>query len=290
MGNEMTLDRRLYAFRADIADEALRGRVEAERFVAGEPAQVGVPVAALRARPDPDCGIDTELLLGEAVRVFDRRDGWAWVQSREDGYVGYLRDEWLAEPAEPTHMVCVQRTFLYPRPELRRPPVSALSMGSRVRVVGAAETRGTAYSVLADGTALIASHARPLSGQAAQDYVEVAARFLETPYLWGGRSGFGIDCSALVQLSLMMAGQSAPRDSDMQAGMGTAITREELRRGDLVFWKGHVGIMEDGVTLLHANGHTMTVARENLDAAIERIGWLYDRPTGFRRLPDFTQT
>src|SRR5690606_24662457 len=156
--------------------------------------------------------------------------------------------------------------------------------------VGAAETRGTAYFVLPDGTALIRSHCRPLAETPPEDYVDMAARFLETPYLWGGRSGFGIDCSALVQLSLMMVGQSAPRDSDMQAAIGTEITREELRRGDLVFWKGHVGIMEDDETLLHANGHTMTVARENLDAAIERIGWLYSRPTGFRRLAPFTRS
>ena len=290
MEDAMTLDRRLHAFRADLADEALRGQVEAARFVTGVPAQVGVPVVPLRPRPDADCGIDTELLLGEAVRVFERADGWTWVQSCEDGYVGYLPMDALNEPEEATHIICVQRTFLYPGPELRHPPVSALSMGSRVRIVGATETRGTAYLVLPDGTALIRSHCRALAETPPEDYVDVAACFLETPYLWGGRSGFGIDCSALVQLSLMMVGQSAPRDSDMQAAIGTEITREELRRGDQVFWQGHVGIMEDAETLLHANGHTMTVARENLDAAIERIGWLYSRPTGFRRLAPFTRS
>lgn len=290
MEDAMTLDRRLHAFRADLADEALRGQVEAARFVTGVPAQVGVPVVPLRPRPDADCGIDTELLLGEAVRVFERTEGWAWVQSCEDGYVGYLPEDVLKAPEEATHIICVQRTFLYPGPELRDPPVFSLSMGSRVRIVGAAETRGTAYLILPDGTALIRSHCRQLAEAPPEDYVDVAARFLETPYLWGGRSGFGIDCSALVQLSLMMVGQSAPRDSDMQAAIGTEITREELRRGDLVFWKGHVGLMEDAETLLHANGHTMTVARENLDAAIERIGWLYSRPTGFRRLAPFTRS
>lgn len=281
----MTLDRRLHAFRPDLADAALEGRVEAKSFVAGEPARVGLPVAALRPRPDPACGIDTELLLGEAVTVFDRADGWAWVQSQRDGYVGYLAQHALksGEP-DPTHHVVVPRTFLYPGPDLRFPHVSALSMGCQITVTGEAETRGTRYCLLDDGTAVVAAHCLPLGSFVSEDYVSIAARFLETPYLWGGRSGFGIDCSGLVQLALQMTGRAAPRDSDMQAsGLGTPIAREELIRGDLVFWKGHVGIMEDENTLLHANGHTMTVAREDFEAAVARIGWLYAMPTGYRR-------
>ena len=279
-----TLDRRLNACRPDLADERLRGSVSAERFVTGELARITAPVIPLRPAPDTERGIDTELLFGEAVRVFDRADGWAWVQAVEDGYVGYLPDTSLAEPEDHTHVVCVPRTFLYPAPELRRPAAAALSMGSRVRIVGEAETRGTRYLMLADGSALIAGHCMPVGEIVSDDYVAVAARFLETPYLWGGRSGFGIDCSALVQLSLMMTGRSAPRDSDMQAQFGSEISRDELRRGDLVFWKGHVGLMEDEETLLHANGHTMTVAREDFAGAVRRIGWLYSQPTGFRRL------
>jgi cell wall-associated NlpC family hydrolase len=172
---------------------------------------------------------------------------------------------------------------VYPEAELRKPPRAALSMGSRITVTGEAETRGTRYFTLADGGAVIARHCLPLGQTIADDYVSIAETFVETPYLWGGRSGFGIDCSGLVQLAMMMAGRKAPRDSDMQAFLGEEIVREQLRRGDLVFWKGHVGVMENEQTLLHANGHTMSVARENLNAAIERIGWLYDRPTGYRR-------
>ena len=279
-----TLDTRLNAYRPDLADERLRESVSAGRFVAGVPARVSVPVAPLRPAPDSARGIDTELLFGETVRVFDRSEGWAWVQSALDGYVGYLPEACLAEPEDHTHVICAPRTFLYPAPELRRPATAALSMGSRVSIVGEAETRGTRYLTLADGSAVIAGHCLPVGETVGDDYVAVAARFLETPYLWGGRSGFGIDCSALVQLSLMMVGRSFPRDSDMQSAQGTEITREELQRGDLVFWKGHVGLMEDQETLLHANGHTMTVARENFEAAVQRIGWLYSRPTGFRRL------
>jgi len=278
------LDRRLHAFRADLADEALRGSVEAEKFVPGVPARIAVPVAQLRPAPDLSRGIDTELLLGETVRVFDRAAGFAWVQADQDGYVGYLPETVLGAPEEPTHRISVPRTFVYPGPELRKPPVASLSMGSRITVAGEAETRGTRYFVLPDGGAVIAGHCLPVSETMGEDYVAVAEKFIETPYLWGGRSGFGLDCSALVQLSLMMVGKSAPRDSDMQASFGFAIAREELRRGDLVFWKGHVGIMESEETLLHANGHTMSVAREDFEAAVKRIGWLYEQPTGYRRL------
>jgi cell wall-associated NlpC family hydrolase len=278
------LDRRLHAFRPDLADEALKGSVEAQNFVRGEPSRIAVPVAQLRPAPDLARGIDTELLFGETVRVFHRADGFAWVQADQDGYVGYLPETMLGMPAEATHRITVPRTFVYPEAELRKPPQAMLSMGSRVTVVGEAETRGTRYFMLADGGAVIARHCLSVSEVVGDDYVAVAERFVETPYLWGGRSGFGIDCSGLVQLALLMVGEPAPRDSDMQARIGTAIAREELRRGDLVFWKGHVGIMEDEETLLHANGHTMTVARENFVAAVDRIGWLYEQPTGYRRL------
>ena len=281
----MSLDRRLHAFRDDLADKALEGSVKAARFVEGQPARLGVPVAALRPRPDAASGIDTELLFGEAVTVFDRDGGWAWVQAKSDGYVGYLPESALASDAnQPTHHVIVPRTFVYPRPDLRFPVSAALSMGSRITVVGEAETRGTRYLLLADGRAVVAQHCLALGDYASDDYVAIAARFLETPYLWGGRSGFGIDCSGLVQLALQMTGRPAPRDSDMQAaGLGAVIAREELRRGDLVFWKGHAGIMADERTLLHANGHTMTVALEDFEAAVQRIGWLYEYPTGYRR-------
>ncbi len=282
---ETILDRRLNAYRTDLAEAALKGQVEAARFVEGTSARLAVPVAALRPRPDLAVGIDTELLFGEEVTVFDRAGGFAWVKARQDGYVGYLPEAALSDAeAAPTHRVVVPRTFVYPGPDLRFPASSAFSMGSLVTVVGEAETRGTHYHILPDGRAIVAGHCLPLGSWPSDDYVAIAARFLETPYLWGGRSGFGIDCSGLVQLSLQMTGRSAPRDSDMQAsGLGAIISREELRRGDLVFWKGHAGIMEDENTLLHANGHTMTVAREDFEAAVRRIGWLYDMPTGYRR-------
>jgi cell wall-associated NlpC family hydrolase len=281
------LDRRLHAYRPDLADIRLQDKVAAERYTEGMAAEVIVPLAKLHPKPDANSAIDTEALLGERLRVFDRKDGWAWVQLDADGYVGYLREDTIADrTGVPTHLVRVPRTFVYSGPDLRFPVVHALSMASRVTVTGLTETRGTSYALLDDGTAMVAGHLRPLADTADQDAVAVAAMFLQTPYLWGGRSGFGIDCSGLVQMALAMTGRQAPRDSDQQAqGLGAAIdpVRDGLRRGDLVFWKGHVGFLEDPHMLLHASGGTMSVTREPLQGAIQRIARLYGAPTVYRR-------
>ncbi|ESY72505.1 peptidase P60 [Mesorhizobium sp. LNHC221B00] len=266
----------------------MKGEVTADRFVAGRPARITASVADLRKAPRPDAGINTQLLFGDDVLVFEDREGWAWVQAERDGYVGYVADMMLGgSDRAPTHIVSVPRTFLYPGPDLRFPIAGQLSMGSTITVAGAAETRGTHYAVLPSGEAVISGHLRPI-GEKASDYVSVAEMFLGTPYLWGGVSGFGIDCSGLVQLAMRMAGKNVLRDSDMQAAsigepLDPGADFSGLRRGDLVFWKGHVAVMTDAETMIHANGHTMLVSREGLKDAIARIGYLYGGPTGFRR-------
>ncbi|TPL80369.1 NlpC/P60 family protein [Mesorhizobium sp. B2-3-13] len=281
-------DPRLHAFRSDLADARLKGEVAADRFVAGRPARISVPVADIRKAPALDSGVNTQALFGDDVLVFENREGWAWIQAERDGYVGYVADAMLGERDHaPTHIISVPRTFLYPGPDLRFPIAGQLSMGSTVTVTGAAETRGTHYALLPSGEALIAGHLQPI-GEVAGDYVSVAETFLGTPYLWGGVSGFGIDCSGLVQLAMRMAGREVLRDSDMQANsVGEPLQPGPdytgLRRGDLVFWKGHVAIMTGAETMIHANGHTMLASREGLKEAIARIGYLYGAPTGFRR-------
>ena len=285
----MTLDRRLYAFRPDLADKALEGQVEAGRFAEARPAVIAVPVADLHSAPSPEAGVDTQFLLGDRVGVFDVAKGWAWLQGERDGYVGYMPGSALSfDPGpKPAHRVTALRTYLFPEPELKKPPLATLSMGSLVAIAGEEERRGTRYAMLADGTALPAVHVAPV-WQTEADFVSVAERFLETPYLWGGTSGFGVDCSGLVQLSLRMTGYDVLRDTDMQeASVGDMLEIRDdfstLRRGDLVFWKGHVGIMVDGARLLHANGSTMTVALEPLADAIARIEPHYGRPISVRR-------
>lgn len=281
-------DKRLHAFRPDLADARLAGQVTADRYVTGRPARIAAHVADLRSAPRPDSGLSSQLLLGDDVLVFDEGEGFAWVQAETDGYVGYVGTHALGDrAADATHVVCAPRSFLYPGPDLKLPRSGALSLGSRITVIGFAETRGTRYALLDSGEAVIAAHLTSAVGVAA-DYVAVAETLLHTPYLWGGVSGFGIDCSGLVQLSMRMAGKRVLRDSDMQAataGEPIPVTPDlsGLRRGDLVFWKGHVGIMANDDWLIHASGHSMMVSRERLADAVARIGYLYGGPTGFRR-------
>jgi cell wall-associated NlpC family hydrolase len=281
-------DKRLHAFRPDLADARLKGEVSADRFVAGMPARIVAPVADMLGAPRPDAGLNTQLLRGDDVTLFEETEGWAWVQAERDGYVGYVSGGSLGQrDGVPTHVVSAPRSFLYPGPDLKLPRLGELSLGSQVTVRDFAETRGTRYALLSTGEAMISGHLRPV-GEVSDDYVEVAEQLLMTPYLWGGSTSLGIDCSGLVQLAMRMAGRDVLRDSDMQAAkLGEPIEPGEgfsgLRRGDLVFWKGHVAIMTDERTMIHANGHTMLVSREGLTEAIDRIGYLYGGPTGFRR-------
>jgi cell wall-associated NlpC family hydrolase len=281
-------DKRLHAFRPDLADARLKGRIDADRYVTGALSRIVAPVADMLSEPRPDARLNTQLLRGDEVTVFEETEGWAWVQADRDGYVGYVSGGSLGPRAEaPTHVVSAPRSFLYPGPNLKLPRSGELSLGSSLSVRDFTEINGTRYALLPTGEALISGHLSPV-GEVAGDYVTVAEQLLNTPYLWGGSTAFGIDCSGLVQLAMRMAGRDVRRDSDMQANsLGEAVEPGEgvsgLRRGDLVFWKGHVAIMTDERSIIHANGHTMLVSREDLTDAIDRIGYLYGGPTGFRR-------
>ncbi|WP_346900297.1 NlpC/P60 family protein [uncultured Roseibium sp.] len=268
-------DRRIHPVRPDLAARAYEGRVQADRFVDGTVKQVTADSLSMRAEPRRDKPIDTELLFGETVTVFEETmEGWAWGQLETDGYVGWFSSDGLGALEAATHRVRALRTYRYPGPDLKFPPLGLISMGSKVTVMGSATTRGLDYALLSDGSAVVARHLAGLD-QIVEDWVAVAEEFLGTPYLWGGRTSLGLDCSALVQLAAQAGGYDVPRDSDMQAaGAGEAIDAPNLnalKRGDLVFWKGHVGIVQGPNRLLHANGHTMTVASESLDDAVARI-------------------
>lgn len=283
------MDARLNAFRTDLADIRLKGKVAATHFSDPVVQQVVVAVADLRRAPRPDSPLDTQLLMGETVDVFEEAEGWCWVQAHGDGYVGYMADTALSiRTSEPTHIVAVPRTFVYPGPDMKLPTEAALSMGSKISVKGEAETRGTTYLLLSGGGAVVAKHVSPI-GQVFNDPVSVAEQFLRTPYLWGGRSGHGIDCSGLVQLCYAMCGVSLQRDTAMQrntAGREFHPGRDGsvLQRGDLVFWNAHVAMMLDESNIIHASGHAMAVVTEDFQEALDRIGYMYGAPTAYRRV------
>ncbi|WP_137389112.1 C40 family peptidase [Rhodoligotrophos defluvii] len=278
------LDRRITPFRSDLAADWLKGTVEAARFVAPTLMRVSVPALGMRASPRFDAPHTTEALMGEAVRVFEITEGWAWAQLVDDGYVGYLPSEGLAaDEGEPTHRVTAPCTTLYPAPNIKTQPTLTVSLGARLRATGEAD----GFVRTASGMFAFAKHVRPV-GETVSDFVSVAERFLGAPYVWGGRQWTGIDCSGLVQVALQAQGAPCPRDSDMQeASLGRPLDPRDLaklRRGDLVFWPGHVGIMADAETLLHATGHYMQVVLEPLREAVERIRQQGTEVRSIRRL------
>ncbi len=260
------LDLRLTPARPDLAAAHLSGQVAAERFVEAHAARIITASAPLRRRPEAGAW-ETEALHGEAVAVYEERDGWAWVQLQRDSYVGYLENAALGAPETPTHRIAALRTHAYPGPSMKLPAVMALSLGARLRIVGEAGD----FLIGADNRHYWARHLAAIDSLE-PDFVAVAEKFLNAPYLWGGRTSEGVDCSGLTQAALTAAGIAAPRDSDMLEKLGQALAPDApLQRGDLVFWKGHVGIMRDSATLLHANGYHMAVVSEPLAVAQERI-------------------
>jgi cell wall-associated NlpC family hydrolase len=274
-------DRRLTPANGRVAAAHLRGQVAAERYVAGEAAAVAAPVADLRAGPGG--GRNRQLLWGEAVTVYEREGGWAFVQAARDGYVGYLEEAALGPPVAATHVVAVPATHLYTAPDIRAPELCGLSFGARLRVVS-----GRGAFLETDGGLFVPRvHLRPANRPFA-DPATVAQLFFGAPYLWGGNSIRGIDCSGLVQAALLACAIPCPGDSDLQAahpGFADLAPDTPLERGDLVFWRGHVGLMVDDQTLLHANAHHMAVAYEPIAEAAARIDAAGGGPIVARRRP-----
>jgi cell wall-associated NlpC family hydrolase len=274
-------DPRLTPARADLAAERLRGLVEAQRYAPARRLRVTADIAPLTRRPDPAAALDSQLVHGEAFDVYDVANGFAWGQLATDGYVGYVPATALGpDETAPTHRVATLSTFLYPGASIKAQPLAILPMGAQVAV---AIMEGD-FARLASGGFVFATHLTPLS-ELRPDPVAVAEELLGVPYLWGGRTPRGIDCSGLVQLAHAMAGTPAPRDSDMQAAsFGRALGPDETpMRGDLVFWPGHVALFTDPDTIIHASGHVMRVLREPFAQARDRIAARGTQVSGLRR-------
>lgn len=287
-----SFDPRLTPARPDLAAAHLRGKVEAARFVEGVKKRVAAPKAPLRHSPSHEALLDTEALHGESVTVYETTDeGWCWGQLDLDGYVGWLPNSALGEEGpSPTHRVKAHHTLVFPAPDLKRVPRFSYFFGSRVFVAGTMDR----FAVIEVGGLIQmqgfipAQHLAPI-GERETDFVAVARRFIGMPYLWGGRSNVGLDCSGLVQIALQSAGyEHCPRDSDMQAKFGEAVSFNgdltALRRGDLVCWNGHIGIVSEPGRLLHANAYHMAVAEEPLAEAVARIANSGSEVTAIRRV------
>lgn len=265
------LDPRRQPFRSDLAAEALRGKVDAPRYVRGQATRCARPVVSIKGRPRRAAGQTAELLFGETFTVFETNGSWAWGQRATDGYVGYVPAAALAAPGdEARHAVAALIAPVFARAHFKAPVLRSLSINSPVRIV---KSDGE-FGRLAGGGWLHEAHFTAI-GTAAPDFVAVAETFRGLPYIWGGNSGLGVDCSGLVQAALQRAGRPCPRDTDMQEDeLGRTVASVEpgdFRRGDLIFFPGHVGILTAPGRLLHASSRWMLVREEALDAVLDRL-------------------
>ncbi|KIN76318.1 C40 family peptidase [Sulfitobacter mediterraneus] len=247
-----------------------------DKSTRADPAQIAVSVADLRRSPDGPR--DRQLIYGDMVTVLGDDGDWRYVQSAKDGYCGYVQRQTLGPRQEASHQVCTPATHAFERADFKSPDLISLSFGSRVAVTG-----GEGNFAQTSLGFIPLNHLAPLE-TLYSDPAEIAARFLGTPYLWGGNSRWGIDCSGLVQAALLACGMPCPADSDQQQTLGHA-TNEAYQRNDLLFWKGHVAIVSDPQTILHASAGAMSTVYEPIDDAIKRIEAQGDGPvTGHRRL------
>lgn len=278
----VALDPRIHPFRPEIAAKYLQGQVEAERFVEGARHQLIEPVSTLRRAPSHDARLVSEALLGERMMIYETtEEGWAWGQLETDGCVGWVSANSLG-PSGPasTHKVAALRAIAFPGPDIKMPPVAGLPMGALLSIVRQDER----FAIAASGWYVPEAFVVPIKARQ-PDFVAVAEQFLGAPYLWGGKTSLGLDCSGLVQISLQAAGIGCPRDSDMQElALGKLSSFASLRRGDLVFWKGHVAIARGPESLIHANAYHMKVAIEPAAEAIARIKATGDEITAVKRM------
>ncbi|MDG1437438.1 MAG: C40 family peptidase [Emcibacteraceae bacterium] len=273
---KIDLDKRLYAYRDDIANIQLKEKVTAIAYSEGDKYQVAIGIANLFSEPNYEKPMISQLLFGEYFKVFDICDGWGWGQSMKDGYVGYVNIGNLTPDLHSvTHHVSTLCTHIYPEPNLKTLPIDQLYMMAEVAVLEEKQTEG--FVPLEDGNWIYATH---IAKDFGKDPVSEALKFLYTPYLWGGKTNAGIDCSGLIQIAYASVGIDAPRDADLQEiALGSILKEDEVPQyGDLAFFPGHVGIMLDDMHLLHANAHHMRVSIDPLKDVIDIVSFQTEKP------------
>jgi NlpC/P60 family/Bacterial dipeptidyl-peptidase Sh3 domain len=276
-GPSISLDPRVHAVRGDLADIALAGQLFAPHYARPMPMRCSAVSAMLHGTPSSDGKAISQLLYGEDFMVVDISAGWAWGYCRFDHYVGYVPEDVLCVPVETevSAMVAVPAASLFESADANADRIGELPMGAMVRGNRDGDFVQTPLGFV---------HRDAVEAHFA-DAAAVAEQLIETPYVWGGRSGDGIDCSGLIQLSLALTGQSAPRDSDQQQhALGEEIAENvPLQRGDIIFFPGHVGIMADHETLIHATMHYGKTVREKLCDVIARVGEDHETPVLARK-------
>ncbi|MFV0408692.1 MAG: C40 family peptidase [Paracoccus sp. (in: a-proteobacteria)] len=268
-------DRRLTPATERVALSSLRGVLDRPGYTDGFRARITAPLAELLVRPDGPR--DRQLNFGADVTVIETRDGWAFVQAARDGYVGWVEEADLSrEIPQITHRVSAPATHIYPEPDIKLRELASLSLNARLSVV---EIQGS-FARLAQGGWV---PVQAISDRFAADSVELAESLMGTPYLWGGNSRGGIDCSGLMQAALHGCGLACPGDADLQEAAFKPV--DEIHRGDLLFWPGHVAMACGDGRMVHATAWQMRVIHEDIGHAIARIEAAGDGPFRGARRP-----